>query len=349
VFNIWTARWHIRAFMTALLLAGSMVMVFGGASAQASVYLGHTGQIAFHDANGEMWVWETPSYNNEGGLVRKAGGAMEAGTSPSISGWDSGAFESIEAAFQGTENGLYGWHWNGFIGTGLSMAPGSTPSVGYVSGGYAIAFRNSAGRLEITGTGGTTEYGLGIAAGTNPSIIPWTNGWVVAFAAAGTNRLYVFYTASGAIAEYGLGIAAGSSPAIGWSGGEEWEAAFRAAGTGNLYLYSPWRGTNELNLGVAPNTNPSVASVSAGRWKIAFNGAGSDDLWVYDTSTGGLNTKLGMAARTSPSLTRRSTGAFEAAFTANTDELFQYNEAIGEDNSGFRVEAGTSPSDFPTG
>jgi hypothetical protein len=349
VFNTSTAHQPIRVFVMATLFALVVLICFSAASARASVYLGHTGQIAFHDANGEMWVWETPSYSNEGGLTRKAGGAMQAGTSPSISGYEAGASESIQAAFEGADNNLYRWQWGGYIGTGLAMAPSSIPSVGYVSGGYAIAFRNSAGRLEITGTGGTSEYGLGIAAGTNPTIIPWPTGWVVAFAAAGTNKLYVFYTASGTGTEYGLTIASGSSPAINWSGGGEWEAAFRAAGTGNLYLYSPWRGNTELGLGVAPKTNPSVWPVSSGRWKIAFNGAGSDDLWLYDTSTGGLNTGLGMAAGTSPSLTRRSTGAFEAAFTANTNDLFQYNEAIGDRDSGFRVEAGTSPSDFPVG
>ena len=344
--NISTTRRNTLSFLAALLLCACTAMVLAGL-AQASVYLGHTSQIAFHDANGEMWVYQSPSYNNEAGLWRTAGGAMAAGTSPGIGGYASGAAESIEGAFEGTDNNLYRWEWGSYIGTGLPMAAGARPSVTSSSvGNWAIAYRSSAGNLVVNqSSGGATEYGLGIAAGSNPSITPWNSGYVVAFRAAGTNRLYVFYTASGSVAEYGLEIAAGSSPSIAYYGGE-WAVAFRAAGTGDLYLYSPWSGNKPTGLGVAPNTNPSIIPAnSTGRWVAAFNAAGTNDLYLYDTTTGAQNKGLGMAAGTDPSLTRRSTGVVEVAFTANTKELYSYNEAIGATDLGFSVAAGTSPSD----
>jgi hypothetical protein len=337
---------HMSAAVVAVALS---TMLIGVAHARAATYMGLESQIAFHSSpSGEMWVLETPKYNNESGIYRTSHVAMAAGATPGVGGWHFGSGQFLKAAFEGANNSLYEFTWGGSTFTGLPMSPTATPSVSD-NGSADYAYRNAEGHLVIhRGNSEILATGFGMAAGTNPSITEYEGekGSLVAFVANGTNNLYLYNPKTGEHPEYSLGIAPGSSPALATNGGN-WEAAFRANGSGNLYLHSSATGNTELGFGMAPGTTPGIVRWGSG-YLIAFEAAGTNHLLLFDTTTWkATDTGLGMAPGTNPSITVRSPGYWEVVFQSNTGYLWQDNSQSGARGLGYTLAPGTSPSVAP--
>lgn len=195
--------------------------------------------------------------------------------------------------------------------TGLSMMPGTSPSVW----GDTVAFQSNSGNLwtKIIGTAGSAkDKGLGMMGGTSPSMY----GNDFAFQANNTS----LYRNGNYL---GLGMAGGTSPDM-WGD----KIAFQA-NTGNLYING-----NNQNLGMASRTSPSIYDD-----KVVFQ-ANTGTLWRKNLGTGvAADQKLGMAPGSSPDIWGDT-----VVFAANTNTLWIKVLGGGARDIGLGIAPGTSPA-----
>lgn len=311
-------------------------------------------------------------------------GAAKAGQpqAEAIAGPTASANGSFENAFQHDSTAAFtsdptgaGSDWD------AGMAPGTSPSIAAVPGGYEIALQTNTNDLWLLGTYGDIDTHLGMMPGTSPSIhlLP-DGGYEVAFQ-ANTGDLWVYGTSW--TGDTGQGMAAGTSPSL-TAINSSYEVAFQA-NTHDLYTWNNLTGPANLGYGMMPGTSPAITGlwiggaeiafqantghlwvtgnagsgdtglgmdfasspsivVSGGGYEVAFNAFSSNDLWVYG-SDGTADQHLGMMPGTSPAIGSVSSGraAYEIAFQANDGKLWN----TGADGTGGNIldmAPGTSPA-----
>ncbi|MEY9854850.1 putative alpha-1,6-mannanase (GH76 family) [Catenulispora sp. GAS73] len=267
-----------------------------------------------------------------------------------------------EVAFSaGTGNQLYlygngGGAING--GTGVSVAPGTSPAIAELAGGGIEVAVNAAGtnQLYLYGAGAGSVNGatsVGVAPGTSPAITALPGGgFQTVFSAAGSNTLWRYGVGAGSYTgSTPVGLAAGTSPAITTLANGSVQVAFNAGGTNQLYLYGNGPGVTDggTSVGVASGTSPAITALPGGGFQTVFSAAGSNTLWRYGVGAGSYtgSTPVGLAAGTSPAITTLANGSIQVAFNAGgTNQLYLYGNGPGVTDGGTSVgvASGTSPA-----
>ena len=223
-----------------------------------------------------------------------------------------------------------------------SVSAGSPSQLGAVP--YEAAFQSAGGQLWTIGSGGWTDWGLGLAPGTSPSLATWANGaYEVAFQGF-DGQLWT--VGSEGWTHWNLGLASGTSPSIVALPKGGYEVAFQAYG-GQLWTVGT-AGWTDWGLGLAPGTSPSIAALPNGGFEVAFQAYGGR-LWTVGNA-GWTASNLGMASGTSPSIAALPKGGYEVAFQAFGGQLWTIG-AAGWTAWNVGLVASTSPSlaALPTG
>ena len=223
----------------------------------------------------------------------------------------------------------------------LGMAPGTNPSITYLTnGGWEGAFQSNDGSLWIVGNDDRGDMQLGMAPGTSPSITAMPNGgWEAAFQAP-DGHLWV--VGSDDRGDMNLGMEAGTSPSITTLTNGSWEAAWNAPGN-DLWVVGPTDVRGDMQLGVEPGTSPSITGLSNGSWEAAWNAPGND-LWVDGPTDVRGDMHLGVASGTNPSIAGLTNGSWQAAWNAPGNDLWVVGPTDVRGDMQLGVEPGTSPS-----
>jgi hypothetical protein len=265
-------------------------------------YQGPTGELSAYAANGG---------------VLPVAAALAPGTSVST----APDAENFDVAWHGANGDLWNAGPNGWVDTGLAMAPGTSPSLlTFPDGNWIAMVVDTGGELQSTGSWGTSSPlgpSTAVAPGTSPSLaaVPVPDGPRGAgpddfdYAWQGTNHDLWLYTGDLPF-DSGNAMAPGTSPSMysfpNVTGG--YIAAFQAS-DGDLGWSNNANNNGKFgtNLAMAPGTSPSVVDPVSGddTPTIAVQGS-NGDLWTYGSETrgsgSGYDTGLPMMAGTNPSM-----------------------------------------------
>ena len=198
----------------------------------------------------------TPAQNAEGSYL-----ISELNQFFDTPGLFSGRYSPDRVAFQANTGNL--WKAGYITGTNLDdgLAPGTSPSITAVDGGYEIAFQANTGDLWVIGALGDTAWNLGMMSGTSPSITT-TDGGSGYEVAVQTNTGNLWTIGSLGDTAWNLGMMSGTSPSITtFEGGVGYEVAVQA-NTGNLWTIGSYHDTSYLNgFGMMSGTSPSIAAM----------------------------------------------------------------------------------------
>jgi hypothetical protein len=300
-----------------------------------------------NNAEGSSTVYGNVQWDDGGG----SGGGGGGGTSE---GGGESPPPSPEKFIGFQSNGHTMWDYSSSIGpfnTGSGEAPGTSPSVAYVSGvGYLMAFQGSDGNLWIYNRNADSwlNTNLGMTAGTSPSIAASSDGtYRVAFEAS-NGVLWYYSSAAKAGFSTGGGMTPGTSPSLTWGPNIGYIAAFQAADH-NLWTYGLGNGVfSNSNLGMTTATSPSIVANTANSYVIGIQ-ASDHNLWTYTSGHIATNRNMGMLMGTSPSLASQEdysgNGDWIAAFQANSGAMWYYSSSSSAGiNTGSGMAPGTSPS-----
>ena len=143
---------------------------------------------------------------------------------------------------------------------GVTVSSSSSPSMTATGDGLWVAYRGVTGTLWTVGESILPyDYGLGIAAGTSPSISSYAGNFLIAFNAAGTNRLWTVTqndAGTGDRKEWPVVLKPGTRPDVGHSGFGR-ILLQSSAGTLN-FVDTRTNSITDLKFGMAPNTSPAL-------------------------------------------------------------------------------------------
>lgn len=196
---------------------------------------------------------------------------------------------------------------------GVTLMPGTSPSITKVIGGYQMAAHLSDGSLWTGGALGTRKWDLGMRVGTSPAITALAAGGFQV--AVQTNGGVLWSVGDAGNTDWKVGMMDGTSPAITAFGNGYQIAAH--ANTGALWQVGD-AGNKAWDLGMMVGTSPAITTIAEGI-EIAVQ-ANTGALWtVGDAYNKAWD--LGMDSRSSPSIAALSDGRFEVAVQANTGKL----------------------------
>lgn len=246
----------------------------------------------------------------------------------------------------------------GLFSTGVTLAPGTSPSAAPIPGDYQFVWQGANGHLWTSGPTGPDDLATPMAPGTSPSLVTFPDGkWLAALHGAdGTLRT----NGSWGLLNMAYTLAPGTSPSVadtpvldldGIQVGDDYTLAWQGS-NGHLWLWDPPTSPIDTGLAMAPGTSPSVTRLAntaepeaQGNYFAVFQGS-NGDLWTIDSATGAsaIDTKLAMAPGTSPSVslvTIGQGGYYPAAFQGSNGHLWLYD---GVGDTGLAMMAGSSPS-----
>ena len=251
--------------------------------------------------------------------------------------WTSGTGGNTSDTMQLLANGLLAIDSSG----GTRLWTGGNTSVVSGNASFEVAGNTSSGALWTwSSAGGGQIVAQGAEAGTSPAIAALsTGGYEVAWAASGTDDLYV--SGPGGTANTGIVMDAKSSPSITATASGGFEVAYQATDN-DLCVYGGIE-TGCFSLGMDAGSSPSITTLTNGQIEAAFE-ANTSVLWYANQEGAGGNTNQGMDVGTNPSITALSGGAFEAVFQANNNNLYTDNSSYSPAKVPLGMHAGTSPS-----
>jgi hypothetical protein len=253
----------------------------------------------------------TLKFTNFFNTVTDTHAVMAAGSSPSIA--DFGLIGSTTSAvFAGSDNLLrvldVSHNVLSLVGSGLAVAPGTTPVIASGGGGFAYAFHGSATTTLwwVDTFGRPQNTGLAMATGSSPAIswlMDGSDNFRIAFVRA-TGFPAVYDTASGTTRDFPTeAVADNSSPAI-----------------------------------------ATIANTPGGGEEIAFVGRDDHALWRALTTTGSTaSTHIPVTAGTSPSIAFIS-GAYQVLVNSTTGTIWQYLGDGNQRDTHRPIAAGSSPT-----
>ena len=221
--------------------------------------------------------------------------------------------------------GVWDWH--------TGVAPGSSPAIASVPGGYELAVHTTASDdLWTIGFGGNRDWHLQVKPGTSPSIA----------ALAGGGYEVAFQTSGGSLATVGsrgtriwqLGMMAATSPSITALRDGGTQIAFQSS-TGTLWTVGD-AGWKDWRIGMCHPSSPSIASQGQHGFEVAVDvtfvncqeghATPSNDVWTVGTG-GTRDWHTGLIVGTSPAITQLTGGGYELALPTNWRGAWDPNNA----------------------
>jgi hypothetical protein len=309
--------------------------------------------VAFQAAsNRHLWYYDGfTGVAHDTGLAMAYGSTATSMTSPAMVFDDSGlyviAFQAKTAAGAGPGRLFLYWpQGNGHLDTGLTMLPGTSPSIAQTD---TVAFQANTGRLWYYDGVKGHATNLVMAAGTSPSISP--DGAEIAFQAS-TGHLW-YYNVGGQAHDSGLVMHGGTSPSVGMCGAQCYDVAYQSS-TGHLVIYR--LGSTHVDTGLSMFDNPGMDPTN--QEFVAYAGLPSGHVFWHDTVNNtttdtGYQIQNGSSPSMGP-LSDPTTGlvtdwmiAFTPVVSGGTLYTYDTTNKISH-NTGLAVEPFTSPA-FTTG
>lgn len=224
------------------------------------------------------------------------------------------------------------WDWH------TGVAPGSSPAIASVPGGYELAVHTTASDdLWTIGFGGNRDWHLQVQPGTSPSIAALAGGgYEVAFQTSGGSLATV---GSNGARVWSLGMMAATSPSITALRGGGTQIAFQSS-AGTLWTVGD-AGWKNWGIGMCRPSSPSIANQGQHGFEVAVDvtfvnckdslalqglGQPSNDVWTVGTG-GTRDWHTGLIVGTSPAITQLTAGGYELALPTNWTSAFLPNNA----------------------
>jgi hypothetical protein len=220
------------------------------------------GQLAFEGGN------QTPP---TGAYLMPGTNPSVADVNPAYTSADDQFHHEAQIAFQSWDGYLYlagvtNTRANYSNGTGLTMAPGTSPAIASDGHGHwRVAWQGANHHLWWLSSEHTiADTGSVMMAGTSPAIMldhDGSNHYEMAIQ-GWDGALYVAGDLANGRVSNGLGLAPGTSPSITGLANHGWRIAFHASTTDHLWTIDNTNAGGDTNLTVAPGTSPSIATLN---------------------------------------------------------------------------------------